>query len=177
MSENINKQEQDYYLTYGFGYVNLKTLSNDILQEIDIFVPREDGVKINILKLKNLAGKKRKLKLIYYIKPVLGEDEASTSGYIKVGKEGNIVTAQNLYTNLFREYVAYISSSENVKSYTGDKEFFVGSKTLREPEGMDKVSLDNRSGLRKTKLCCYGNRDRARELREQRNLFNIWTRK
>ena len=49
----------------------MKTSCNDINQEIDIFVPKEDGVKVNILSLKNLSTKKKKLKLVYYIKPVL----------------------------------------------------------------------------------------------------------
>jgi len=132
LSENINKQNQEYYLTYGFGYVNLKTISNEILQEVDIFVPKEDGIKINVLKLKNLSDKKRKLKLIYYIKPVLGEDEVSTSGYIEVKKEGNVVTAKNLYSSNFEGYVAYISSSENIKSFTGNKKFFLGTRRFKE---------------------------------------------
>lgn len=71
LSENINSETQDYYLTYGFGYVNLKTLSNRLLQETEIFIPKEDGVKINILRLRNLSDKRRKIKLVYYIKPVM----------------------------------------------------------------------------------------------------------
>ena len=71
LSENMNEQVQDYYLTYGFGYVKLRTISNNILQELEVFVPKEDGIKVNILKLKNLSSRKRKLKLIYYVKPVL----------------------------------------------------------------------------------------------------------
>jgi len=164
LSENINNHNQEYYLVYGFGYVNLKTLSNDILQEVDIFVPREDGVKINILRLKNLSDKKRKLKLIYYIKPVLGEDEIFTSSYIEVKKEANIVTAKNLYTDFFKGYVAYIGSSENIKSFTGDKDFFVGRGTLKTPEGINKVRLNNCSRYWKIKLYGDGNRNRAREL-------------
>ena len=71
LSENINSQNQDYYLTYGFGYVKLKTLSNNLLQELEIFVPRKDSAKVNMLKIKNTIGNKRKIKLVYYIKPVL----------------------------------------------------------------------------------------------------------
>lgn len=71
LSENMNNQNQDYYITYGFGYIKQKTLSNNLLQELEIFVPRKEGVKVNILKLKNTISNKRKIKLIYYIKPVL----------------------------------------------------------------------------------------------------------
>ena len=54
-----------------FGYVRFKSIKNNIMQELDIFVPQKENIKINVLKLKNLEPNKRKLKLIYYIKLVL----------------------------------------------------------------------------------------------------------
>jgi len=66
-----------------------------------------------------------------------------------VQKNGNIVTAKNLYTDNFKDNIIYISSSEEIRSYTGDKGFFIGNKTLKNPEGLEKISLDNSSGLGK----------------------------
>ena len=71
LSNNINNEGNETYLTYGAGYVKFKSIQNNIEQELDIFVPRKDNIKINILKLKNLEPKQRKLKVIYYITPVL----------------------------------------------------------------------------------------------------------
>ena len=71
LSENMNNQVQDYYLTYGFGYIKLKTISNNILQELETFVPEKDGIKVNILKLKNLSNAEKRLRIVYYIKPVI----------------------------------------------------------------------------------------------------------
>jgi cellobiose phosphorylase len=71
LSDNINNEANESYITYGMGYVKFKSIQNNISQELDIFVPREDSIKINILKLKNLEPNKRRLKLVYYIKPVL----------------------------------------------------------------------------------------------------------
>lgn len=71
LSDNINNEANEGYITYGMGYVKFKSIQNNISQELDIFVPRKDNIKINILKLKNLEPNKRRLKLIYYIKPVL----------------------------------------------------------------------------------------------------------
>ena len=71
LSDNINNETKESYITYGMGYVKFKSNQNNISQELDIFVPRKDNIKINILKLKNLEPNKRRLKLIYYIKPVL----------------------------------------------------------------------------------------------------------
>ena len=71
LSNNINNEAKENYITYGAGYVNFKSLQNNLEQELDIYVPRNDSIKINILKLKNLEPNKRKFKLVYYIKPVL----------------------------------------------------------------------------------------------------------
>ena len=63
--------ENDYYITYGFGYAKYYHASLGIIQEAEVFVPKEDSVKLNIIRLKNTTSEKRKLKLVYYIKPVL----------------------------------------------------------------------------------------------------------
>ena len=62
-------------------------------------------VKINILNLKNLHAKKRKLKLLYYIKDVLGEDEIKTNGNIQLVKEANVIFANNLYKDSFKRCI------------------------------------------------------------------------
>ena len=147
LSDNINSEQSESYITYGVGFVKFKSNQNNISQELDIFVPRKDNIKINILKLKNLEPNKRKLKLVYYIKPTLGEDEIKTNGFIEVQKDNNLIVVRNLYKDNFKETVAFVSSSENIKSYTGSKDFFIGKGNLSNPEALDKVTLDNSSGL------------------------------
>ena len=71
------------------------------------------------------------------------------AGYINVEKENNIVLAKNLYTNDFKDSITYVSSNEEIKSYTGDKDFFIGNKTIKNPDGINKVSLNNEPGLGK----------------------------
>ena len=87
LSNNLNEENKESYITYGFGYVKFKTIQNNLIQELKIFVPKKDNVKINVLNLKNLEPNRRSIKLVYYIKPVLGEDEIKTNGYIKLVKE------------------------------------------------------------------------------------------
>lgn len=147
LSENVNNKDQEYYITYGFGYVLLKTMKDGILHELETFVAKYNRIKINILKLQNTASEKKKLKLLYYIKPILGEDEMKTSGYIKVNKENNIITAQNLYTDDFKDRVVYCSSNENIKSYTGSKTEFIGNKNIDEPQAINLANLGDDSGL------------------------------
>jgi len=70
LSENLSKN-MEYHLTYGFGYVNIKTIKDDIIQELTSFVPLKENIKVNLLRLKNTLNEEKNLKLVYYIKPVL----------------------------------------------------------------------------------------------------------
>ena len=86
---NPKPDEKNYNVKYGFGYANYIHKSEKIIQEFTIFVPREEACKVGILTLKNTAPVKKKLELIYYIKPVLGEDEIKSNNYIYVEYEKN----------------------------------------------------------------------------------------
>ena len=108
LCENITENPQEFNIKYGFGYVVLKTVKNHIVQELESFVAKENRTKINILKLNNTSGEKKKLKLLYYIKPVLGEDEIQTNGFINVQLVGNVITAENLYTDNFKGKIVYL---------------------------------------------------------------------
>lgn len=118
--------DDDYYITFGFGYTKSYHASFGLIQETEIFVPKDESVKINTIKLKNMIDKKRKLKLVYYIKPVLGEDEIKTSGYIDLNldSEKNILYVKNIYGDTLSKNV-YVTSSEKIKSYTGNKLSFI----------------------------------------------------
>lgn len=144
---NPMPDNNDYIISYGFGYAKYKHTSMDILQELNVFVAKEDNVKINLLNLKNLAPKKKKIKLVYYIKPTLGEDEILSNSYIETeNKESsNTIIMKNRIFD--KEQYAYISCSEKIGSYTGNKQFFIGTGTVSNPEALKKVSLNNENSL------------------------------
>ena len=146
---NPMPDDKNYNVVYGFGYAKYIHQSSGINQELTVFVPQEDTVKINILKLKNLTPNKKKLKLYYYAKTILGEDEIKTDGYIDVKyvANNNMIEINNLYGNEIEDTVLFIASSEKIKSYTGDKGFFFGKGGLENPDGIKKMYLNNDSGL------------------------------
>ncbi len=157
LCENISNEPQEYYLRYGFGYVNLKTIKDQIIQELETFVAKENKIKINILKLKNNSGERKNLRILYYIKPVLGEDEIQSNGYINVKMENNVVTAENLYTDNFKGNVVFCGSNEKIKSYTGSKNEFMGDRSIDRPRAIDSVTLSSQSGLRREFMYCIRN--------------------
>lgn len=136
----------DYYVTYGFGYAKYFHNSNNIVQNLTVFVPKDDSIKVNILNLKNTLPRKRKLKLVYYIKPVLGEDEIESNRYINLEfkENSNMICAKNLANTDF-DNMYYVSSSEKITSFTGDKKFFFGKGYLGNPEALGAIELNGES--------------------------------
>ena len=105
------------------GMLNICMNHYGIKQEAEIFVPKDDNVKVNLLKLKNETPRRRKLKMVYYLKPVLGEDELKTNGQINLefDKDKDVITMKNLNAQDIDETV-YIYSSEKILSYTGNND-------------------------------------------------------
>ena len=144
---NPMPDNNDYIVTYGFGYAKCKHTSMEITQDLCVFVPKSESAKISLLTLKNLAPKKKKIKLVYYIKPVLEEDETKSNGYLELDNRENTNTLLlKNRANSSNEYL-YVSCSEKIESFTGDKNFFIGEGTLSNPEALKKVSLNNNNSL------------------------------
>ena len=154
---NPMPDDKNYNVVYGFGYSKYIHKSDGLEQELEIFVPKEDGVKVEILRLKNTTLNRKKLKIIYYMKPVLGEDEIKTNGYInlKYDINNNIICAQNLYNNDFPKDIIYVSNSEKILSYTGDKNFFIGNGNISNPDSLKMTSLNNENCLGKDACIAY----------------------
>ena len=144
LSQNLSKA-QEYHLDYGLGYVNLRTLKDEILQELVEFVPLCEKVKVNLLKFKNTSNELKKIKLTYYVKLVLGEDESKTSGFIKLEKKGNTIVARNMYKEEMQDEQIFINTSEKIENFTGNKSEFIGTTNLMHPQKI----LNNDTGLYK----------------------------
>lgn len=140
--------DNEYSVIYGFGYAKYYHSSCGITQEAEVFVPTKDSVKVNILNLKNTTQDKRNLSIVYYIKPVLNEDEIKSNGYINLdfNKNANLVSIENLYGNGLSK-TSFVASSEPIKSYTGNKVSFIGNGSIKEPESLNKISLTNENAL------------------------------
>ena len=149
LGANPMPDNRNYNVVYGFGYAKYIHQSSGIYQELTTFVPKEDSVKVNILKLKNDTPNKKKIKVLYYTKPVLDEDEIKSDGYIyvKINNNSNMLQLKNLYSNEFESTVGFVSSSEKIKSFTGDKNFFFGKGGLDNPDALRKTYLNNDNGL------------------------------
>lgn len=147
---NPMPDSKDYNIKYGFGYSIYEHENENIKQKLTIFVPTKESIKISLLELKNLNTTKKKLNLVYYIKPVLGEDEEKTKEKLEmsVNENNNIIYLENK-TNLEFPEIMYVSASEKITSYTGSKKSFFGKGNLSNPESLKKVSLNKENSIGK----------------------------
>ena len=150
----VKPDDKNYNTIFGFGYAKFVHCSDNIMQELEEYVPINESAKINVLTLTNNAPKKKKIRIIYYIKPVIGEDEIKSDGKISLEykENNNMIIARKIYNSDELNNVVYISSSEKIKSYTGDKTKFLGDGGLENPDGLKTIRLDNNDALGK-KTC------------------------
>ena len=136
--------EQEYKVVYGMGYTKYIHLCESISQEATIFVPKEDSLKVCIFNLKNLLPKKRSVKIFYYFKLVLGEDETKTNPYINIKFDNNSIIAKNIIDDDFRT-LCFITCTNEIKSFTGSNYEFFGHGTIANPDGIkiDRFSNSN----------------------------------
>ncbi|MFT4146623.1 MAG: hypothetical protein QM644_19440 [Mobilitalea sp.] len=140
----------NYIVRHGFGYSKFLHEETELKQELTIFTPLEESVKIWELKLTNNSNRTKYLCLSYYVEWVLGTQREHTNPYILTtyNNEHEYLNAKNVYTLNFQNLMAYMFSSEMTIGYTGDRQEFLGIKgDILNPRGADaKLSCHTGSG-------------------------------
>ncbi len=155
LNTSINPSPNYYYIRHGFGYTNFQNSHDNLIQTVDIFVPNEENVKVLNFRIKNIIDQERNLKLVVYLKPVLGEDEYFSNGNIKLEKKENVILVKNVFASEdFKDKIMYVSSNETINSFTGDKTEFFGNGSIEEPDALYK-KLDGNSGLGKDSCLAF----------------------
>lgn len=138
-----------YRVRHGFGYSKYLHVEDNLEQELTVFTPINEPVKLWELELKNNTDKVKYLTLTYFVEWVLGTQREHTNPYIltSFNNEHEYLSAKNNYTLNFNNYHAFVFSSEMIKGYTGDKQEFFGPKgSVYKPQGLD-TKLSNHTGV------------------------------
>ncbi len=129
-----------YRVRHGFGYSTFLHEEDQLDQELVVFTPLEEPVKLWKLTLTNQSDKIKYLSLSYYVEWVLGTNREHTNPYIltSYNNEHEYLSAKNIYTLNFQNSSAFIFSNEMIIGYTGDRQEFLGSKgSILSPAGAD----------------------------------------
>ena len=140
----------EYIIEHGFGYSTFKHAKNAIVSEMTVFSPIDESVKVCWVKLKNISGIQRKLRVVYYAKLVLGVVHEKTAQYIStfINDESKYIYASNKFSEHFASTLAYlcVSGGEN-ETFTGDRCEFIGrGGSIERPEALSKSKFENKSG-------------------------------
>lgn len=109
--------ENNYNLIYGFGYTRVCEEDEIFEKNMDIFVPSDENIKIHYIEVKNISENKQNLSIEYYIDPVLGVTNETTSTHIISKIEDDILYIKNPYSVDFPDYVAFLTAlpeNENI---------------------------------------------------------------
>lgn len=142
------RDRNTYIVTYGMGYTSFYHNSKGIEQELTIFVPKDANIKVNLVKLKNESNTERNISLYYYIRPVLGVTDEETEKLIETAIVDGVIVAKNSTNTEFKGSTLFVGTSEDISSYTGNRNEFLGTIPNYEmPEGMKRVRLSNTLGV------------------------------
>ncbi|MGZ8842148.1 MAG: GH36-type glycosyl hydrolase domain-containing protein [Pyrinomonadaceae bacterium] len=143
------RQAQRYLIRHGQGYTVFEHASHGLSQELLLFAPLDAPVRISLLRLRNRTDRKRRISITSYNELVLGVSRQASAPYVVTELEGShgAILARNLYNNEFARRVAFVSTSEERFTMTGDRNEFIGRNgSLAKPAAMERASLSGRDG-------------------------------
>jgi cellobiose phosphorylase len=122
---------EGYEARHEFGYSRFRHVSHGLEQEVCLFVPRRDPVKITRLRLTNHSGQLRRLSLFIYQRLVLGVlPQDAKSVVTQYNAQTNALLAHNPSAGVFSDGVAFsaVATPAAVGSlhYTADRAAFLG---------------------------------------------------
>ncbi len=138
-----------YRVRHGFGYSRFLHEEAFVDQELTVFTPLDESLKLWNLKLTNRSDKVKYLSLTYYVEWVMGTQREHTNPYILTSydNEHECFCAKNIYTMNFQNVYSYLFSGETIAGYTGDRQEFLGQRgSIREPRGAE-VKLSCNTGI------------------------------
>jgi cyclic beta-1,2-glucan synthetase len=144
------KQQEPYTVRHGQGYSRFTHVSRGLRQELLLFVPKEEPVKILQLTLTNLSKEPRTLTGFYYAELVMGVARELTAPYLvsEFDSENNCLLAANVYQQEFARRRIFLScTGAKIKSYTADRTEFIGRNgNAQRPAALSRSTLLNSVG-------------------------------
>ncbi len=147
-------QATDYQVRYGFGYATFRHTSQGLEQQVTMFVPRRDPLRIVKITIANRSDRTRRLRLYSYARWVLGDDIPPEGAGIATEWDAarQVLMARRSRGRPFDGHVAFASlhpcAEEGTIEFTSDGESFFGPfGGLERPSAVSQdLPLDGRVG-------------------------------
>jgi N,N'-diacetylchitobiose phosphorylase len=123
----------EYEVRHGFGYSVFKHASYELLQEVTMFMARDEPVKLTRVRIVNRSGRSRQLSLYSYVQWALGglANECADSVTTNYDDQLHVIWATNADRECYGRCVAFsamaVDQPNNCQtSFSCDRAFFLG---------------------------------------------------
>ena len=125
-SEGFKFDEQNFdpeKCTHGFGYSILESETDKYIHEITEFVPKDDNIKVYLMKLKNKQKKNVITNIEFWINPTFGNFEEKTTRHIlsEYMKDDNYLKLRNVYSISYSDVNVFMSTNLKITNAVTDK--------------------------------------------------------
>ena len=140
-----NGREAACQIRHGAGFTDWRKISHGLEQDLRIFVPTEDPVKIIRLRLTNRTSRHRRITATYYVNWLLGSltSVARPSVNCTYEAENHVILAKNVWNPDFAEQTAFLTADQPPHGLTTDRKEFLGREgSLEYPAGLQRWGLE-----------------------------------
>ena len=134
---------------HGQGYTRYTHVSRNLHQDLLVFVPTDDPIKLVCLTVRNDGDRPRRLSATYYAEWVLGtvRENAPLQVVCERDPESGAILARNAWAGDFAEKIAFAASGSPTQSVTADRTEFLGEHgSVSMPAALKRVGLSGRAG-------------------------------
>jgi cellobiose phosphorylase len=134
---------------HGQGYTRYASQIRHLKQEMTVFVPPQDTIKIICLRLNNEDTRSRQLTATFFIEWVLGthRENAAMRVVCERDAESGAIMATNPWSGDFAGKIAFAAASPAARSTTSDRTEFLGRYgSVSRPAALERTALAERFG-------------------------------
>jgi cellobiose phosphorylase len=159
----VKTELDSYQIVYGFGYAKFISEYKNVKITLTVFVPVDEDIEIWNFKIENKSTEKKSLSIFSYFEWCLGSSADFHREFHKTFLETHFDSKLNCMTatkrlwdiplgdrghwNIEYPYLGFISCSNKITDYDGDKDTFVGQYgSLQNPAGLYSNSLSKKLG-------------------------------
>ena len=134
---------------HGQGYTRYSHASRGLDQELLVFVPTDEPIKLVRLTVRNNSDRPRRLSATYYAEWVLGtiRENAPLQVVCERDPETGAILARNAWAGDFAAKIAFVSCGSLLQSVTADRSEFLGEGgSISAPDALKRAVLSGRTG-------------------------------